>query len=116
MSRKPDAGKWEAWRKRLGRFDRGSATVADFCGREGVSVANFYQWRRKLAAKSADSLSVDTPGFVAVEITPPSPLEGSCVQVFLPSGARMLVPCQAREAIVAVVAALTRDAREGEAC
>ncbi len=116
MSRKPDAAKWEAWRKRLRRFDRGLATVADFCGREGVSVANFYQWRRKLAAEDGDSLSVDAPGFVAVEITPPSPAEGSCVQVFLPGGARMLVPCQAREAIAAVVAALTSDTREDEAC
>jgi hypothetical protein len=116
MSRKPNAAKWEAWRKRLRRFDRGLATVADFCELEGVSVANFYQWRGKLAAEDADSLSVDTPGFVAVEITPPSPVDGSSVQVFLPGGARMLVPCQSREAIAAVVSALMSDAREDEAC
>jgi hypothetical protein len=116
MSRNLDEAKGEAWRKRLRRFDRGLATVADFCEGEGVSVASFYQWRQKLAAVDADSLSVDRPGFVAVEITPPSPGDGSSVQVFFPGGARMLVPCQARDAISAVVAAVMSDAREVEAC
>ena len=136
MRRKPDAARWEGWRRRLRRFERGRATVADFCGREGVSVATFYQWRRKLRAKGADSLPPDglatpsgiratsrraggTPGFVPVEITVPSPAIApgpSCVEVLLPGGARLLVPCHAHEAIRAVVATLMSAGWEDRPC
>jgi hypothetical protein len=41
MSRGPDLARRELWRRRLRDFDRGSATVAAFCRREGVSDAAF---------------------------------------------------------------------------
>lgn len=34
-----------AWRELMRRFDGGSATVGEFCAREGVSVSSFYRWR-----------------------------------------------------------------------
>ena len=37
-----------AWRGRMARFRRGTLTVVEFCRREGVSVPNFYQWRKRL--------------------------------------------------------------------
>jgi hypothetical protein len=55
MSRGLDVVKREAWRRRLRAFDRGTATVEEFCWREGVSVAAFYQWRRKLADATCPS-------------------------------------------------------------
>jgi hypothetical protein len=48
MRRERDAAKWEAWRLRLEEFDRGMATVAEFCQQHSVCVAKFYQWRRRL--------------------------------------------------------------------
>lgn len=50
MARARDPDLWQAWRERLRRFERSIETVADFCRRERVSVAAFYQWQRKLRA------------------------------------------------------------------
>lgn len=114
MSREPDLAKRKEWQRRLQAFDKGQATVAEFCGREGVSVATFYQWRRKLGqARAEDSRSaphrreparpekVAGMNFLPVEIVGQPSLE-----VLLPSGAKVLVPCHEREAIHAVMAAL----------
>jgi hypothetical protein len=38
MRRGLDSGKWEVWRRRMREFERGTETVAAFCGRLGVSV------------------------------------------------------------------------------
>jgi len=39
-----------SWRERLRRYASSSLTVGEFCRREGVSVANFYYWRRRVSA------------------------------------------------------------------
>ena len=43
------------WLDRLNRQSRSAETVAEFCKREGVSTASFYQWRRRLSPR------IDTP-------------------------------------------------------
>ena len=48
MARRHDARKDAEWRKRLKRFGRSGLTVARFCKAEGVSVASFFYWRKKL--------------------------------------------------------------------
>ena len=48
MGRFIDEQLWEAWRRRLARYEQWSGTVAAFCLREDVSAVAFYQWRRKL--------------------------------------------------------------------
>lgn len=53
MGQTADLGLAGRWRARLERFRRGGLTVSRFCANEGVSVASFYGWRRKLAAGSA---------------------------------------------------------------
>lgn len=53
MGRTADLGLAGRWQARLERFRRGGLTVGRFCANEGVSVASFYGWRRKLAAGSA---------------------------------------------------------------
>lgn len=118
MSRAPDLVKLEAWRRRLRSFDREQATVEEFCWREGVSVAAFYQWRRKLtdatcpsttASRGRKTTSRQTaphPGFVPVEITGQSPVS-SHIEVLLPGGSRLLVPCHEQQAIRTVITALT---------
>lgn len=120
MSRAPDLVKREAWRRRLRAFDRGTATVEEFCWREGVSVAAFYQWRRKLAdvtgivkmasrgRKTISGQTAPHPGFVPVEITGQSPATSLAhIEVLLPGGSRLLVPCHEQQAIRTVIAALT---------
>lgn len=136
MARVADPAKREAWRRRLAAFDRGQASVADFCRRTGISVASFYQWRRKLApgtepldsrpsevgrtwgeARSRGGQAArphrQAPAltFMPVEIT-----GGASIEVHLPSGARLLVPCQDRRAIRAVIGALVRERKEDRPC
>ena len=105
MSREPDLAKQAAWKLRLREFDRGSATVVEFCRSEGVSVASFYQWRQKLkpaTARTAPRGRVEKrPIFLPVEIT-----GAANVEVLLPSGVRLTVPCCDHEAIRTVLAAL----------
>ena len=50
MSRSSDPTKPAVWRERLERFSSCGLAVAPFCAREGVSVASFYHWRKKLGA------------------------------------------------------------------
>ena len=108
MSRGPDGAKRAAWQVRLREFDRGKLTVAQFCRRAGVSVAAFYQWRRKLKSAAAADVSGAARGrtvqelrFLPVEIT-----GSSSVEAWLPGGARLMVPGRDHAAIRTVLAVL----------
>lgn len=48
MARSRDPERAALWRERLARHGRSEQSTADFCAAEGVSVASFYAWRRKL--------------------------------------------------------------------
>jgi hypothetical protein len=114
MSRYSDDGTPDAWRKRFGRFGKFGLPVARFCAREGVSVASFYYWRRKL----------NTPGGLGRRRGPvkPRPERRAAFQpvtvvpavarvsVHLPSGARIEVHGEDLDAIRAVVAEVVRPA------
>lgn len=118
MSREPDLAKRAAWRLRLREFDRGNATVVEFCRRVGVSVAMFYQWRRKLGPSAAPDASAASRrrrseglSFLPVEIG-----GGASIEVLLSSGARVTVPCHEQEAIRTVMVALLSASPENRAC
>jgi hypothetical protein len=55
------------WRDRIRRFEHSELTVAEFCQREGCSVASFYQWRRRLADEPRGN---QKNTFVPVELSP----------------------------------------------
>jgi transposase len=79
--RRPDLATRHRWQQRLEHFRRSGLTVADFCDREGLSVASFYAWKRRLAA---DPGPEPVPRFVPVRIvTPPA---SAPVELILPSG------------------------------
>jgi hypothetical protein len=126
MGRQRNAAKWELWRRRLRDFDRGHATVAEFCRRLGVSVATFYQWQRKLApavnGAARTSTAVAKPAaksglaagpirFLPVEITAASQIE-----VLLPGGVRLSIPSREHDALRTVVAALLGQRGEDRTC
>lgn len=48
MGRPPDATARQLWSDRLRRFRDSGLTAAAFRAREGVSLASFYAWRRRL--------------------------------------------------------------------
>lgn len=142
MSRGPDLMKCEVWRRRFGRFDPQQETVGQFCEREQVSVANYYQWRRKLEemAKSRGAQStrlsrgisaVPAPAipsrehdprsssalqFLPLEITGPTTPTAARVEVLLPSGIQVRVPCHETAALQTVLAVLCQRLSEEPGC
>ena len=136
MPQKPDLAKREVWRKRLQDFRRGNATIVEFCRRVGAPVWSFYYWRQRLqsgtitAASDRQRNGTATPtrharfvhrarragakprlNFVPIQIT-----GQRSVEVHLPNGTRVTVPCQDRDAIAAVIAALVSDPPERRPC
>ncbi|QJW92507.1 IS66 family insertion sequence element accessory protein TnpA [Frigoriglobus tundricola] len=67
------------WVECLERFAASNQTVAAFCTTEGVSLSNFYLWRRRLAQPAPPPVVV--PMRVAPLPTPATPIE-----LALPSG------------------------------
>lgn len=120
MARRANGVAERMWRERLARFGRSGLTVAEFCGREGVSTAAFYAWRRRLEPVSPQSRStrVDVPGtplFVPLSVRPSAP----GVRITLPGGAVVELPRDADDRLVrsCILAAgeAGREA-EGERC
>ena len=133
-----DAVKWHAWRERLRRFRACEWTVAEFCRRENVSTAVFYQWRSKLAGQLSGTASgsVDNPAmkalpkFVEVQVshrgvkskTPQTgqPHVEERVEIRLPNGTCVLIAAREIEALRAAIAAAgefgMRETAGGRAC
>src|SRR4051812_11344321 len=76
------------WVERLDRFRSGRHTVAAFCTAEGVSQANFYLWRRRLAPPAPPPVA-NAPAVVPLRIAP-SP--ATPIELALPSGAVVRFP------------------------
>ncbi len=106
MARMVDHENGRVWRERLRRFETSGLTVTKFCDDEGVSVASFYHWRKRLAAKQADSklspacvpvratpaikkASVPSLPFVPVQVRPAAV---AAIEIHLPNGARVCLP------------------------
>ena len=89
MGRSDLVSKQDLWLRRMQRFSQSRLTVAEFCDREAVSVAAFYQWRRKLVTLASQSettaqargghpaqvSSGASNGFVPVRVLPTSTIE-----------------------------------------
>ncbi|MFZ1135291.1 MAG: hypothetical protein WA447_19795 [Candidatus Binatus sp.] len=100
-------GNEQQWRARLRRFETSGSTVVEFCQGESVSIASFYEWRKRLAAskvagKATHAESNHGP-FVPVRVRP-----AAKVEIHLPNGARV---CLAGDDL-----AVLRAAIEAAAC
>lgn len=102
-----ETGAAEVWRERLGRQARSGLSIAEFCRREGVSAASFYQWRRRLKGSGGGKRQ---PAFQQVVVRPASSL--SALRVRLAGGAEIEVGGEDLEVIRAVVGELARADRE----
>ena len=123
MGRRIDAAMHAAWRRRWERFEGSSVTVAEFCRREGVSSATFYQWRKRLARGATAAEEATTRGsaaatrreagqpggpaaFVELTLTP-----AAIVELELPNGVRVRVPADREAALGAAIRAAGELAR-----
>ena len=105
-----ESSKASVWQERLRRYGRSGLTVAEFCRRDGVSIASFYEWRRRLAEASPLAGSTSCPR------GPDSDERASFQQVLLagagvvaielPSGVRVELPADQLTLVRAVVADL----------
>ena len=104
-----DTATTRRWVERLKRFAASNHTVAAFCTAEGVSQANFYLWRRRLAQPPASASN--PPTVVPIRVAP-VPVPATPIELSLPSGTVVRFPADARpELIVAVLRGL-----EGRPC
>ena len=116
MGRGVDAGKSEAWRRRLARFEAGRLTVAAFCESEGVSPPTFYSWKRKLRATpppveaTKPATLASAPSFLPVQVR-----GAATVEIELPCGVLVRVPSHDVRAIAAAIAAAA-GAAEASSC
>lgn len=93
--------RWSAW---VSEQAAGDESVAEFCRRRKLSVASFYQWRRKLAktGRSCDSAS---------SLVPVRLVDSPCVDVELSCGATIKLPVQDEAATRAVLGMLVELGR-----
>lgn len=91
MGRSANAALLLAWERRIARQRRCPLSVAAFCRQEGISVASFYAWRRRLS--QAGSAEMHSPLFVPVELSPSVSTVG--VRIELPGGAVLSLPTDA---------------------
>jgi hypothetical protein len=115
MARSSDPAKAALWRQRLQRFDTSNSSVSRFCRREGVSVASFYHWRKKLAAPADTSPAGQRPSrpcaFKPLSITAAT---SPTIAVHLPGGARLEVPAGDYQTVRVVVRELIRSGQAFE--
>jgi hypothetical protein len=76
----------QAWAQRLARFPDSGLTPARFGAAEGVSLASFYAWKRRLATAlpaPADPAAASGPRLLPVRL----PAADAAVELALPGGA-----------------------------
>ncbi|HIM36273.1 MAG TPA: hypothetical protein EYM33_12160 [Pseudomonadales bacterium] len=78
MLRVSNPVKVQEWTGRLFRFKKSAVSVAQFCDAEGVSVASFYQWKRKLRDQASSRRTGRAQQTVRREVTQTK--EGSAFQ------------------------------------
>ena len=98
MGQSASAVRRSQWEQRVERFTRSQMTVSEFCRREEVSEASFYQWRRRLAetatAKEAAVSQSVQPTFIPVQVA-----AGANLQVIFPNGTRLTLPIHDHELV-----------------
>src|SRR5436309_1648662 len=75
------------WSERLDRFATAGLTTAQFCAAEGVSVASFYLWKRRLTTPTPSALpeqsgSAGRPRLLPIRLPDQAPV----VELVLPGG------------------------------
>ena len=109
MARGGDSAKRQVWSERLERFARSEMTAAAFCQAEKVSLPSFYQWRRKLTTPNScepaqERRSAGQAPRTFVQLIPTAGT-AAIVEIQLPNGARISLPSDDRQLLVAVITA-----------
>lgn len=98
-------GAAERWRELLRRQATSGLSVAEFCRRQDVSEASFYQWRKRLRAESPTEAA-------PADFLPLAVLGGAGVEIELPCGAVVRVPAGDARTLQQLVTLLLRPEAE----
>jgi hypothetical protein len=92
MARPKDLALEHTWRQRLRRQTSSGLSIPAFCASEGVSLASFYSWRRRLAARSLPARP-ELPLFIPLDVDSgphqTDPILGRGVELELPHQVRL---------------------------
>ena len=97
MPRTTDLKLQALWRERVHRHVDSALTIADFCVREGLSIASFHSWKRRLRlidlADRRPALPVP-PAFLPVTVRVAEHPLGEPLPIVadLPNGIRLRIP------------------------
>ncbi len=117
MACSSDPQKVAAWRERFVRLEASGLKTAEFCAAEGVSIASFYAWRRKLglsptrAAKHQPRVRRDPSQSVFQQVLVHS---APALSVRLPGGVQLEASAADEQALRTIVSELVRVTREVE--
>ena len=111
MSRQSDPRKTAAWERRIARFGNSGLTVARFCVREGVSIATFHYWQRKIRDVSAKEAAWSTSALPRAHFDPVEVVSRQAVTIRFASGAVMEIPEDREDLVKAAVRALASEAQ-----
>ena len=92
------------WRELVDEQRDSGLSIAEFCRRQDVSQASFYQWRKKLRESMPEPES----------FVPLSVIGGSGVEVELPCGAVVRLPSGDEQSLEQVVLLLLAGGESGE--
>ena len=109
MGRQSDPRKAAAWERRIARFGDSGLTVARFCVREGVSIATFHYWQRKIRDASAGEESWSPPALPVARFDPVEVVSRQAVTIRFASGAVMEIPEDREDLVKAAVRALSGE-------
>ena len=123
MGRRVDHGKHCEWSERIRRRQESGLTVAEFCEWEGVSVASFYNWQKKLRGTKSGRQTAElvTPegrsprslqkaSFLPVHVmqTEATASPSTRIEIQLTNGVRVFVPISDSETIENTIAVASR--------
>jgi len=113
MTGRCDPAKAAAWRERFSRWELSPLKTAEFCATEGVSVASFYAWRRKLnlVAKPRANQPAQRGAFEQLLVSSLPTLSAR-----LPGGIELEATGASEQALRTLVSELVRAAREVQPC
>lgn len=123
MGRRADHEKHCEWSERIRRRRQSGLTVAEFCEWEGVSVASFYNWQKRLRVAKTRRQSVEwvTPevrsprslqkaSFLPVHVTQAAATASPStrIEIHLTNGVRVFVPISDSETVENTLAVASR--------
>jgi Transposase len=101
------------WRELIRRWRRSSLSVAEFCRRQEIAQASFYQWRKRLESEEPGAESLRF-----VQLPTPAWTAAKAIEMRLPGGAVVSFSDRAAPELVAAAirAAMQAPAEEPRPC